>query len=177
MSHLEKLIPTLHPDYAERLKNRMQSPCQALWGILDNVVDPELPTVTIWNLGILQNIQWKNEQKNHYRVTITPTYSGCPAVETIQADIINALEKAGYTKVDVDVVLSPAWSTEMISPVGKKQLQQLHIAPPDPEDEVSCPICGSNNTQVISRFGSTACKALYQCGDCHEPFDYFKYFD
>jgi ring-1,2-phenylacetyl-CoA epoxidase subunit PaaD len=161
--------------FAERQAYRAQSQHQSIWNILDHVFDPELPGLTIWDLGVLQNIELVDG--DIWRITITPTYSGCPAVDAMSDDIKTELNKAGYEKVHVKVALAPAWTTDMISPAGSAHLKSIQIAPPiDNEDEVtpSCPLCDSSSTVLISQFGSTACKALYQCQDCHEPFDYFK---
>lgn len=167
------LIPTLDPVFAARKRQREKSAYPAVWQLLDQVFDPELPGLTIWDLGILQDVR---RSEKGWEIDVTPTYSGCPAVETINQDINTAMTDAGFVPVSIKVVLSPAWSTEMISPQGNLQLKSMHIAPPSESDQVSCPLCGSANTQVISQFGSTACKALYQCLDCHEAFDYFKHF-
>ncbi|WP_196137798.1 1,2-phenylacetyl-CoA epoxidase subunit PaaD [Aliikangiella sp. G2MR2-5] len=179
MSPSEKVIPTLNPVYAARLNHRNNSPHQKIWEILDNVFDPELPGLTIWDLGILQDVQLvegEDSSDSIWRIVVTPTYSGCPAVETINQDIVTTLNDAGYLDVKVDLVLSPAWSTEMVSPAGKAHLKSINIAPPNEQDQVCCPKCESENTKIISQFGSTACKAFYQCNDCFETFDYFKHF-
>jgi len=170
---MEKIIPTLSPEFAKRRAYRNASPYKEIWDILDNVFDPELPGLTIWDLGILQDVLFNGII---YTIVVTPTYSGCPAVDQINSDIKIELEKFGYNDVNVEVTLSPAWSTEMMSPEGKAHLQSINIAPPDENNKVICPICESENTQVISQFGSTACKSLYQCKDCSEAFDYFKHF-
>ena len=109
-------------------------------------------------------------------MVVTPTYSGCPAVDTIISDITTALNQNGYQQVEVKVTLSPAWTTEMMSPAGKAHLKSIHIAPPSNQDIVECPVCDSKNIKLISQFGSTACKSLHQCNDCSEVFDYFKHF-
>lgn len=166
-----EVIPTVNPVFAQRRKYRADSEHQALWTILDGVFDPELPGLTIWDLGVLQDVQKLDDV---CKVVITPTYSGCPAVDAMSQDIVTALNTAGYDSVKVDVALSPAWGTEMISPAGKQQLANLHIAPPVENDQPDCPVCGSANTTVLSQFGSTACKAMHQCRDCYETFDYFK---
>jgi len=166
-------IPTISPEFAARINRREKSEYQAIWSALDTVYDPELPGLTIWDLGILQDVK---QTTNGWLIEITLTYSGCPAVDVIKEDIQSALVNVGVTEtIEVAVVLSPAWSTDLISPQGKQQLRQLNIAPPtEDEESISCPICNSNNTTVVSEFGSTACKALYRCKDCLEPFDYFK---
>ena len=164
-------IPTVNPVYAQRRKHRADSEFGPVWDILDKVYDPELPGLTIWDLGVLQDVA---VEERTCRVVITPTYSGCPAVDTMKADIIAELNRSGYDKVEVKVALAPAWGTEMISPAGKAQLSRLHIAPPDEQDDPACPVCGSEHTELLSQFGSTACKALYRCQSCSETFDYFK---
>ncbi|MCW9000374.1 MAG: phenylacetate-CoA oxygenase subunit PaaJ [Kangiellaceae bacterium] len=168
-----KIIPTLNPVFAQRLSHRNNSEHTEVWNILDSVFDPELPGLTIWDLGILQDVRFENKQ---WVIDVTPTYSGCPAVETINQDIAAAMSQAGLDNIKINLVLSPAWSTEMISPTGKAHLKSINIAPPHQDDVVECPVCESKNTKVISQFGSTACKALNQCNDCFENFDYFKHF-
>jgi ring-1,2-phenylacetyl-CoA epoxidase subunit PaaD len=150
--------------------------------IAASVLDPELPMVTIEDLGILRDVTEDDQGRVH--VTITPTYSGCPAMETIRADIVDSLTLAGYQHVDVEFVLSPAWSTDDLSDEGRGKLAEAGIAPPGPVHapdgsvpltlSVRCPQCGSLDTRESSRFGSTACKSLWVCGACREPFDHFK---
>ena len=144
-----------------------------------SVLDPELPMVTIEDLGILRDVTEDDQGRVH--VTITPTYSGCPAMETIREDIVSGLELAGYQHVDVEFVLSPAWSTDDLTDEGRDKLSRAGIAPPGPAGgpvtltlSVRCPQCGSLDTRESSRFGSTACKSLWVCGSCREPFDHFK---
>jgi len=146
------------------------------------VLDPELPMVTIEDLGILRDVSEDDQGRVH--VTITPTYSGCPAMETIRTDIVSTLELAGYQHVDVEFVLSPAWSTDDLTDEGRDKLARAGIAPPGPVRSgdgpvalalsVRCPQCGSFDTRESSRFGSTACKSLWVCRACREPFDHFK---
>jgi ring-1,2-phenylacetyl-CoA epoxidase subunit PaaD len=142
------------------------------------VVDPEIRAVTIEELGVLRDVAV--DSAGRVTVTITPTYSGCPAMELIRADIRRAVRAAGFEDVDVVTVLSPAWSTDMISEAGRAKLDAAGIAPPGPARPVPlvlavrCPRCGSPDTEQISRFGSTACKALWRCRSCAEPFDHFK---
>ena len=150
--------------------------------IAASVLDPELPMVTIEDLGILRDVTEDDQGRVH--VTITPTYSGCPAMETIRDDIVSTLELSGYQHVDVEFVLSPAWSTDDLTDVGRDKLAQAGIAPPGPVGvsggpvalalSVRCPQCGSLDTRESSRFGSTACKSLWVCRACREPFDHFK---
>jgi ring-1,2-phenylacetyl-CoA epoxidase subunit PaaD len=147
------------------------------------VLDPELPHVTIEDLGILRDVTEDDQGRVH--VTITPTYSGCPAMETIRADLVETLTCAGYQHVDVEFVLSPAWSTDDVTEEGRAKLARAGIAPPGPIGarpdgpvgltlSVRCPQCGSLDTRESSRFGSTACKSLWVCRSCREPFDHFK---
>jgi len=152
-----------------------------IWRILKDVKDPEIPVITIEELGILQEVELLD---NKVIIHIIPTYSGCPAMDMITANIKVALLAAGIEDVEVKLSLSPAWSTEMISEEGRKKLREYGIAPPvegmskkawlEGKVEIACPLCNSVNTEMISQFGSTACKALYRCKDCREPFDYFK---
>lgn len=132
------------------------------------VVDPELRVVTIAELGILRSVEMAGDR---VRVTITPTYSGCPAMDVIKSDIVAALEKAGYDGAEVVTRLSPAWSTDMITESGREALARSGIAPPGSDE---CPHCASQKTLQISRYGSTPCQALFQCQGCHEPFPLVK---
>jgi len=159
----------------KRELRRAHSPVPHAWAILDEVVDPEIPAVSLWELGVLQDVDL---QDGTLVVTITPTYSGCPAMKVIVEDIEAALVRAGYTSHRVITQLSPAWSTDWISPAAREKLRAYGIAPPrgsvDEAGDPVCPRCGSEEVRRISEFGSTACKALYQCRSCAEPFDYFK---
>jgi ring-1,2-phenylacetyl-CoA epoxidase subunit PaaD len=154
-----------------------QQGTQALYDLLETVTDPEIPVLTLSDLGVLRDIRIVD---NEVRVTITPTYAGCPAMQAMREDIESALHEAGYQRVSVQQSLSPAWTTDWMSERGRQKLLQYGIAPPSPaagKDQaakVSCPQCGSPETAKITEFGSTACKALYQCQSCREPFDYFK---
>lgn len=148
-----------------------------LFELLSTVVDPEIPVLTLQDLGILRGISLNDGE---VKVTITPTYAGCPAMETMRADIETTLAEAGYTRVTVRQVLSPAWTTDWMSENGREKLRAYGIAPPlstacgQPSSQIECPQCNSSDVKLISEFGSTACKALYQCQLCREPFDYFK---
>lgn len=152
-----------------------------VWEILDQVSDPEIPVLTIADLGIIRSISAQGEG---FKIVITPTYSGCPAMRVIESEIEFALAKEGITDVTIETVLSPAWTTDWISENGRKKLSEYGIAPPVDEPDksilfadaptVPCPKCHSSNTKMVSLFGSTACKAHYQCNSCFEPFDYFK---
>jgi len=149
------------------------------WEAAAQVVDPEIPVLTIVDLGVLREIAVSD---GHVEVAITPTYSGCPAMNMIALEIELALERAGIRGPKIRTVLSPAWTTDWMSSEGKQKLKSYGIAPPavrtyDKNNDnpvIECPLCYSKNTRLISQFGSTSCKALYQCNDCLEPFDYFK---
>lgn len=149
--------------------------------ILASVSDPEIPVLSVLDLGIIKEV---HKEGDCYKISIIPTYSGCPAMDTISDDLKAAFAQAGK-QAEVKQELSPAWNTDMISERGRKALEKYGIAAPldasaDKEallgksNQVKCTNCGSKNTKLVSQFGSTACKALFQCKDCHEPFDYFK---
>lgn len=142
--------------------------------ILDEVKDPEIPVISIADLGILRDVKVNDD--GFVEVVITPTYTGCPAMMEIERDINNALKKEGINDFKITTVLSPAWSTDLMTEEGKARLKEYGIAPPNPsnEEDIECPNCGSHNTKLVSQFGSTACKSLFKCNDCLEPFDYFK---
>lgn len=138
-----------------------------------SVVDPEIPVLTIDDLGILRSVEVED---GRVRITITPTYSGCPAMSQIEDDIVDALESAGVEEVEVVVTHSPAWTTDWMSEEGRRKLAEFGIAPPTGESEVVCPQCQADSPRMVARFGSTACKALMVCSSCGEPFDWFKQF-
>lgn len=176
-------IPVISSAWAERLQHRQRSAVPELWDILDAVNDPEVPALSLWDLGVLRDIERAEDGK--VTAWITPTYSGCPAVGMMQQEIEAELAKAGISDYEVKTQLAPAWTTDWLSPDGRRKLREYGIAPPQqsgcgnapgltPESGVECPHCGSENTTLVSEFGSTACKALFQCQDCREPFDYFK---
>ncbi|MDQ8936563.1 1,2-phenylacetyl-CoA epoxidase subunit PaaD [Acinetobacter rudis] len=153
------------------------------WKILEQVADPEIPVLSILDLGMVRGIELN--PKDEIVVRLTPTYSGCPAVDLLKTQIVEALAAEGMTPVQVLVDLSEAWTTDWMSESGKKKLQAYGIAPPQGEaqhcgthvaltDGVPCPHCLSQDTRILSEFSSTACKALYRCQSCLEPFDYFK---
>ena len=146
-----------------------------VWQILETVCDPEVPVLTILDLGIVRDVKI---DENVLEVVITPTYSGCPAMDAISMDIRLKLMEHGYKNVKITSILSPAWTTDWMSEEGKQKLKEYGIAPPHKNNDknkiIECPQCHSQNTILLSQFGSTACKALYQCQDCKEPFDYFK---
>ncbi len=153
-----------------------------VYDILESVKDPEIPVLSIADLGILRNIE--KAEDGRFLITITPTYSGCPAMDTIEQDIKKILSENGI-QADIRTTLSPAWTTDWLSEKGRKNLEEYGIAPPaeattdksfltGSQKVIRCPQCKSINTEMVSHFGSTACKALYKCNDCLEPFDYFK---
>jgi len=151
--------------------------------LAEAVLDPELPVLTLADLGVLRDVQ---EADGHVTVTITPTYSGCPALDEMRADLRRSLTDAGYEHVDIRTVLTPAWTTDWISDAGRRKLAEHGIAPPQrkagpvmlnlhpPVQRVRCPRCDSANTVELSRFSSTACKALRRCESCREPFEHVK---
>lgn len=152
------------------------------WDIAATVLDPEVPVLTIEDLGVLRSAEVDGDS---VRIVLTPTYSGCPAIDQMRDDVRIKLREAGYDEVRVDYTLSPAWTTDWMSDAGKRRLEEYGIAPPNARSDarkgpipvsigVKCPRCHSLHTREISRFGSTSCKALYQCLSCDEPFDYFK---
>ncbi|WGD49849.1 phenylacetate-CoA oxygenase subunit PaaJ [Bradyrhizobium sp. CB1650] len=153
---------------------------QRAWNVAASVVDPEIPVLTIADLGVLRDVVLDGDQ---IEVSITPTYSGCPAMNMIALEIELALERAGFRHPKVRTVLSPAWTTGWMSEEGRRKLHAYGIAPPQAassrralfgEQAVACPQCGSDKTELLSEFGSTSCKALWRCKACREPFDYFK---
>jgi ring-1,2-phenylacetyl-CoA epoxidase subunit PaaD len=156
---------------------------KTLYAYLEEIKDPEVPVLSIIDLGIVRDIQIN---KDELEVIITPTYTGCPAMDMIAANIRILLSTLGFKKIKITTALSPAWTTDWMSEEGKRKLKQYGIAPPNPrqqvcsnklfaaDEAVQCPQCNSYHTHRISEFGSTACKALYKCDDCKEPFDYFK---
>ena len=156
----------------------------AIWQILETVSDPEVPVLSILDLGIVRDVVLKASPNGvdldgAVEIIITPTYSGCPAMDMINMDIRMAMLELGFTNIKITTILSPAWTSDWMTEAGKKKLVEYGIAAPNktfdiPADGVPCPLCQSSNTKLISEFGSTACKALYQCSDCKEPFDYFK---
>lgn len=154
----------------------------AVWNVLRDVADPEIPVLSIVDLGIVRFVRWDANDVLH--VGLTPTYSGCPATDVIRGSVSRALANAGLEGAKVDTVLSPPWTSDWLTPEGRQKLVEFGIAPPaeavssprrlfgDPR--VACPKCGSDATERVSEFGSTPCKAHYRCTECLEPFDYFK---
>ncbi len=150
--------------------------------LLNEIPDPEIPVISVVELGVVRKIKSENEK---VEITITPTYSGCPALKRMEDDIKEKLTAVGIKEIIIHMVYSPAWTTDWLSSETKEKLREYGIAPPEENTEdksfllgtpkvVTCPRCKSKNTVLISQFGSTACKALHQCKDCLEPFDYFK---
>ena len=151
--------------------------------LLSEIPDPEIPVITIVELGVIRDIQIIDDAT--IELKITPTYSGCPAMKQIEDDVRKKLTEHGFTSIFISTIFSPPWTTDWITPEAKEKLRKYGIAPPETTTEdkswltgktkaIACPRCQSTNTKLISQFGSTACKALYQCNDCLEPFDYFK---
>ena len=153
---------------------------ESILSLLDEVCDPEIPVLSLADLGVLRGVEYVN---NEWLITITPTYSGCPAMKTMEDDILLKLKDHGI-QAKVHLVLSPAWTTDWLSESGREKLRIFGIAPPEDEVDksvlfskptiVPCPKCGSRETKMVSQFGSTACKAHYECLSCLEPYDYFK---
>jgi ring-1,2-phenylacetyl-CoA epoxidase subunit PaaD len=139
---------------------------------LEKVLDPEVPALSIVDLGIVRDVEVSSDDA--VTVTLTPTYSGCPATEVIESSVTEALGMRGVANVSIKRVLSPPWTTDWISDDGREKLRRYGIAPPSPSLEIACPQCESLNTERVSEFGSTACKASWRCRDCLEPFEYFK---
>jgi len=152
-----------------------------IWQILKEIPDPEVPVLNLLDLGIIRDVKFNEDE---IEVVVTPTYSGCPATSMINMSIKLKLIEKGFNNIKITNQLSPAWTTDWMTEEGKLKLKAYGIAPPvysknsdelfSKTDEVECPLCSSTHTHLVSQFGSTACKALYQCDDCKEPFDYFK---
>jgi ring-1,2-phenylacetyl-CoA epoxidase subunit PaaD len=163
---------------------------EEIWAWLDSVNDPEIPILSVVDLGIVREIKWSKDEQDSAAtdeqqlvpsvvVTVTPTYSGCPAIAVIKNEIQRALQRHGIDRVRLDTQLSPAWTTDWMTERGRKRLREYGIGPPEPQAAnpstvTTCPRCGSSDTRLVSRFGSTPCKAFYICNSCLEPFDYFK---
>ncbi len=163
-----------------------------IWKLLSTVPDPEIPVLSVLDLGIVRSVDAyvaKDENNLQVKIVVTPTYTGCPAMDMISMGIRLVLLEHGYHNITIESNLSPAWTTEWMSEAGRQKLKTYGIAPPRQsvsavtsaagtlfaeERNIECPHCSSTNTRLISEFSSTACKALYQCNDCKEPFDYFK---
>ncbi len=156
---------------------------QHIYDLIKDIPDPEIPVLTIVDLGVIRQVEQRDDE---FVITITPTYTGCPAMNQFEDDILKTLKDNGIENVRIATSYEPAWTTDWMSDEAKQKLQDYGIAPPQEKTSdknyvvgkekkrVICPQCKSENTKMISQFGSTACKALYQCDDCKEPFDYFK---
>ena len=152
------------------------------WSVLATVPDPEVPVVSVVDLGIIREVRIADDDE--LVVVVTPTYSGCPAVDAINVNIVAALQEAGFPRVRIEQTITPPWTTDDITEAGRAKLLAYGIAPPNGSADKAmltgddrpraCPHCGSADTALVSQFGSTACKALYRCRACREPFDYFK---
>ena len=140
-----------------------------IWELLNTIPDPEIPVISVVELGVIRDISFENKS---YTISITPTYSGCPAVKTFMDDIKSCLKENGMRNFKLKLVYSPAWTTDWMTDATKEKLKKYGIAPPS--NTVICPQCDSKKTDLISEFGATACKALYKCSDCLEPFEFFK---
>lgn len=163
-----------------------QSAVQKIWKLLERIPDPEIPVINIVELGIVRHVEAQGDQ---VRVHITPTYSGCPALDHMKQAVRDLLKKEGYVNVVVETVYAPAWSTDWISEHAREKLKQFGIAPPGPVPEedllvtfprkqkpVACPFCNSVNTELRAEFSSTACKSMHFCLNCTQPFEHFKAF-
>jgi ring-1,2-phenylacetyl-CoA epoxidase subunit PaaD len=164
----------------QNISNSFSVQQEDIWNMLSTVNDPEIPVLSVLDLGIVRDVK---VQDDFVEVIITPTYSGCPAMDFIGMNIRKVLSENGFRNIKITHHLSPAWTTDWMTEAGKEKLRAYGIAPPVAKTfdknyfetlKVKCPHCHSLNTKLISEFASTACKALYQCNDCREPFDYFK---
>ncbi|MEY3397777.1 MAG: hypothetical protein RL220_371 [Bacteroidota bacterium] len=153
-----------------------------IWKVLGEIEDPEIPVISIVELGVVRDVSWNGDE---LVVSMTPTYTGCPAMKAMEDDVREVLNELHIEKFTIKTVLSPPWTTDWITDEAREKLREYGIAPPlktsadklslmGRSRDISCPRCGSRHTSMISQFGSTACKALYRCEDCREPFDYFK---
>lgn len=154
-----------------------------IYSLLSEIPDPEIPVISIVELGVIRDVKFSDDK--NIEVTITPTYSGCPAMKQMEDDVRSKLKDNGFETVKINTVYNPAWTSDWLSAEAKLKLQQYGIAPPEESTNdksfltgktknITCPRCKSTNTHLVSQFGSTACKALYKCNDCLEAFDYFK---
>ena len=195
MVEATRIVPSAPAEGATTLAAELRPSIAAIWQALAEVPDPEIPVVSIIELGILRGVEWDPADPTTLVVGVTPTYSGCPATEMINTLIRESLSAAGIARLRLEVRLSPAWTTDWLTVEGKRKLREFGIAPPDGTRAVSaivpidvsgisplrrcdvvvvCPRCESTETRLLSQFGSTACKAQYRCLACLEPFDYFK---
>ena len=156
---------------------------ELIWERIALIPDPEIPVISIVELGVVRDVQWDGKK---LKITITPTYTGCPAMHLFVAEIKAAMHEQGFDNLEISTVYAPAWTTDWLTPEAKEKLRQYGIAPPvmcsedcDPFEmppPVPCPRCGAETTTLVSQFGATACKSLYSCNVCKEPFEYFKHF-
>lgn len=142
---------------------------EKIWNILGSVPDPEIPVISVVELGVIRNVEYI---ENEYIISVTPTYSGCPAVKTFQDDIKTQLKKNDIDNFKIDIVYKPAWTTDWMTKETKEKLKKFGIAPP--EKIIECPQCNSKKIELISEFGATACKSMHKCTECLEPFEHFK---
>ena len=142
---------------------------EKIWNILGSVPDPEIPVISVVELGVIRNVEYI---ENEYIISVTPTYSGCPAVKTFQDDIKTQLKKNDIDNFKIDIVYKPAWTTDWMTKETKQKLKKYGIAPP--EKIIECPQCNSKKIEIISEFGATACKSMHKCTECLEPFEHFK---
>ena len=148
---------------------------EEIWSLLEQVKDPEIPVLSLRELGVLRDVQFEDD---NLLITITPTYSGCPAMDVMRDDIMRLLKTSGFTNVDIRTSLSPAWTTDWMSDSARSKLEEFGIAPPAhsscQNQSIRCPRCATGNVALLSEYGSTACKSMYRCGECAETFCYFK---
>ena len=142
---------------------------EKIWNILGSVPDPEIPVISVVEIGVIRNVEYI---ENEYIISVTPTYSGCPAVKTFQDDIKTQLKKNDINNFKIDIVYKPAWTTDWMTKETKQKLKKYGIAPP--EKIIECPQCNSKKIELISEFGATACKSMHKCTECLEPFEHFK---
>lgn len=142
---------------------------EKIWNILGSVPDPEIPVISVVELGVIRNVEYI---ENEYIISVTPTYSGCPAVKTFQDDIKTQLKKNDIDNFKIDIIYKPAWTTDWMTKETKQKLKKYGIAPP--EKIIECPQCNSKKIELISEFGATACKSMHKCTECLEPFEHFK---
>jgi ring-1,2-phenylacetyl-CoA epoxidase subunit PaaD len=189
----QQAIATAQVDAAES-DRALRPSLLSIWRALEAVPDPEIPVVSVHELGMVRGVEWDEGDPATLIVRLTPTYSGCPATEAIRTTVVETLMALGVPRVRVEMQLSPAWTTDWITPEARRKLRDFGIAPPTgaarsaaidvsairgmrrAAGTIACPRCGSERTECIAQFGSTACKAHYRCLDCAEPFDYFKPF-
>lgn len=168
----DNLISLLPEEEMQRRQRRAQSEWPELWRLLDHVMDPEIPVISLYELGVLQDVRFESDV---VVLTLTPTYIGCPALQIMEEDARKALTDAGYPDVRVVKTLSPAWTTAWLTSAAREKLQRYGVAAPlDGVAAATCPQCGSTDVEAVSEFGSTACKALFRCASCLEPFDLLK---